>query len=190
MTVDKTTMLRILVCALCGAAVGVAKYVFGIDLHYDTAIAVAVPALVAGGQTFRRAGDLPPLGKHGSPDKVPFFMALCLALTFSACLHGGAQAEWPKYAKCGVGPVSNLVATVARILLAGSGSVVDGLARKELNELAANNGADVVSCLVETLVRDWTTPPSLGGTTNAYRVDAALRGRNFLNSVGTTPYWE
>jgi hypothetical protein len=93
-----------------------------------------------------------------------------------------APFHWPDTAKCS-GSVGNLVGTVTQILLNDMG--IDNLTtegQKRLEQLATQYGADTVLCLVDQLVRDWSSPYA---APSEDRRMAAQRGSGFLASTRT-----
>lgn len=111
-------------------------------------------------------------------------MALLALILFATAACGALQrVDWPKVAQCGP-DVSDLVGVVSRVLLADGDDAesVSDRGRGELEQLAANHGANVVACVIDRLVRDWTAP---GASQDAVRIAGAERGRAFLQDVGT-----
>jgi hypothetical protein len=96
-----------------------------------------------------------------------------------------SSATWPKVAECGGAAVSDLLGVVGRILMSGSGPRIDAASKAELEQLAVAHGGSVVACVVDRLVRDWTSP---GAAAVPERLEAASRGRDFLHEVGTVTY--
>lgn len=120
------------------------------------------------------------------PKPMPSLVVAFLAVSLLAsCLPDsrGGGVDWPKVANCGPG-VDDVVSSVSRVLLDGSenDAEISDRAVHELEQLAAEHGADTVACLVDLLVSDWLRP---GASPNPDRMAAAMRGQDFLRDVGT-----
>jgi hypothetical protein len=115
-------------------------------------------------------------------------LALLLTIVPSGCATFG-QAAWPATAKCTAQVTGAIVSQVSDILLNGNGPNIDAEAVSKLETLAADNGAELVACVVQQLVSQWTQP-----TARALREveppspsdDAAARGHSFLKQKGVT----
>lgn len=101
-------------------------------------------------------------------------LVVALLITFGCGTVG--HVDWPTLATCSPS-VPDLVSTVTRILL-GSGDV-----DSQLEQLAAQNGPSMISCVVDQLVQDWTSP---GTAAEPARLAAAERGRAFLEARHVT----
>ena len=102
-----------------------------------------------------------------------------LALLLVSCTPQH-KVDWPRVLECG-SKVSDIVATVTRILLADGPRGLSDMRRKELLELATKHGSEAVACTINQLVHDWTGP---GAALAPETLDAAQRGQAFLESVG------
>lgn len=116
------------------------------------------------------------------------FLSVFLAFAFA---HAGCgphgPINWPAMVECVPDAVSDLAPVVSRILLANAGgsqeeSTIGSRAKDELTTLASEHGANVISCLVQRFVSDWTSP---GASQDPARIAAAHRGEDFLAQVGT-----
>lgn len=115
-----------------------------------------------------------------------------LILIVAACLSGcgllnggetpnGTPVTWPDVVECGP-DVPDLVSTVSRVLLDGSGLDIDADDRGTLEDLAAEHGPKTILCLVDLLVnREWSRP---GASQSPKRLQAVSRGRDFINETG------
>ena len=113
-------------------------------------------------------------------------MLAALALAGCGLLSGGdtprgGKIDWPAVVECGP-DVPDVVATVSRILLDGSGFDIDEDDRAELERVAAEHGPRTVICLVDLLIQEWVSP---GATQTQERFQAVERGRDFLRETGT-----
>lgn len=113
--------------------------------------------------------------------------SIVLAACSSSCAgtsSSGKGVSWPKVAHC-VPTANDAISTVQRILL-GDGNTaqtsISDRAKAELEGLAVNHGAQSVACLVDQVIKDWTSP---GASASPERVAATSRGRDFLNDIGT-----
>ena len=110
--------------------------------------------------------------------------ALTLGAAAPGCLSGGGapSPDWPKYVECGP-DVSDLIATVTRVLFENGGSSSETLgdrARAELEDLGRAHGFETVTCLVDRLVQDWSAP---GAAQTPERMRATKRGKSLLEGV-------
>jgi hypothetical protein len=113
-------------------------------------------------------------------------LALLLTLVPSGCATFG-QTVWPSTVKCTAQVTGAIVPQVEDILRNGLGPSIDAEATSMLEKLAADNGAELVACVVQQLVSQWTQP-----TARALREveppspneDAAARGHSFLKQKG------
>jgi len=110
---------------------------------------------------------------------------LLLAALTSACVPHG-PINWPGLVNCAPG-VSDLVGVVSRILLAAGPAdqtSIGDRAKQQLEDLAREHGANVVSCVVQRVISDWNAP---GAAQEPLRMAAAARGKDFLRVVGSNP---
>lgn len=113
--------------------------------------------------------------------------SIALAACSSSCAgssSSGKGVTWPKVAHC-VPTASDAIGTVQRILLGDGDNAqtsISDRAKAELEGLAVNHGAQAVACLVDQVIKDWTSP---GAAASPERAAATERGRDFLNDVGT-----
>lgn len=105
------------------------------------------------------------------------------ALAFT-CMYGCATSHvvWPKTVKCTAPITGAVVSEVQRILVNGTGQSIEDAAISALERLAAEHGAELVSCIVQqfatTTERASIAPPT------AARADAAARAQDFLSKKG------
>lgn len=105
----------------------------------------------------------------------------------SGCNKQGTGVDWPKVATCAPSP-SDLIGTVQRILLeeGPAQTTIGDRAKNELETLATKNGPELVACLVDMVVREWSRP---GASANPERMAGTARGRDFLNQIGTQTHY-
>jgi hypothetical protein len=115
------------------------------------------------------------------------FASTCMAPAYGCNLSDGKGVEWPDVLQCGP-KVDDLVSTVSTILLGsekpgdeGSQTAIGQRAKDELEQLAEKHGANVISCLVDLLKRDWTRP---GASATPETLAAAARAQSFLDVEG------
>lgn len=114
-----------------------------------------------------------------------FAAVMVFACTTARCRPSG-PFHWPEVARC-LPDVSDLVGTVTQILLRDArSSSASGETKRLLEQLAREHGADTVLCLVDRLMRDWTSP---NASSSPERVAAAGRAEAWLAEVGTQIHW-
>jgi len=94
------------------------------------------------------------------------------------------EVTWPELVQCGP-DAHEIIGTVSRVLLDDgpiNQSDLGTNAIAELEDLARKHGPETVACMVDLLIKDWT---SVGAAASPERVGAANRGANFLRTVGT-----
>lgn len=114
-------------------------------------------------------------------------LALFLTLALTACSSNCGtlpSVVWPTTVTC-AGPVANeLVAQIEAILMQGTGVNIGEEAIAALEKIAAEHGAQLVSCIVEQLINGWMKPT--GEQAPTVKSDAAARAQDFLNRKGVT----
>lgn len=100
------------------------------------------------------------------------------------CIPGAAgNVNWPKVLACAPDSARDeLLATVSRVLLQdGTVAQMTDRAKTELDGLAQKHGANMVGCVVQELISEWTRP---GASPNGTRMAAVDRARGFLSGHG------
>lgn len=104
--------------------------------------------------------------------------ALVALFLVPACgLGATGKVVWPIVAHCAPNP-ADIFNDVINILQQGSGGSIGPEAVAALDQLAAKYTPDVVACVVNTLVSDWSHSAA------ARDLSAAARGRDFLHKKG------
>jgi hypothetical protein len=117
------------------------------------------------------------------------------ALLLSCSLFGGTPpttpdtGPWPQILDCGP-DIADIATTISTILLSSeqpgqeaTETVIGPTANSKLEQLAIENGKDVVACLVDLFQREWTRP---GASATPERAAAAQRAASFLSLKGVT----
>ncbi len=117
-------------------------------------------------------------------------LILLLTLTFLGCGSGcnkQGKVDWPKVASCAPQP-HDMIGTVQRILLeeGPEKTSIGDRAKNELESLATQKGPELIACLVDMVVREWSRP---GASANPDRMAGTARGRDFLNQIGTQTHY-
>lgn len=111
-------------------------------------------------------------------------MVVCVVsfALMAACTTGSGPGPdepssdaWPDVVECVADHVPSAIDKITEVLLAG------GDPTEALVELAEVHGFDVVSCGVNKLIDDWTSP---GATASPERLGAVERGRAFMQREG------
>ena len=115
----------------------------------------------------------------GPSGKAPPLMMLTLVVAIVGC-NLPPNAVWPAEMKCG-SDVAATVDAVRRVLLEGglSSTQVSPTGDAELQALAAELGADVVACTIDSVARGWLRPDA-----SQESLAAAARGVRFLHEHG------
>lgn len=109
-------------------------------------------------------------------------IALVLALACASCATW-SKAIWPSVVQCG-GPVAgDLVEQIGGILAkGGSATVIGEGASDAIEKLAAENGAQLVTCIIDQLIARWTAPP--GAAVDPVVAAKRARAQSFLRARG------
>lgn len=113
-------------------------------------------------------------------------IALAVALAFTAASGCATMKSvvWPATVKCAAPITGQLVTEIESILTNGTGQSIGADAIAALEKLAADNGPEVVACIVEQFIAKWMQPTGAQPPTPS--TDAAARAQDFLNKKGVT----
>lgn len=90
--------------------------------------------------------------------------------------------QWPDVVHCGSRAADDLFPEVSTILLDDVGETMSPMAKRSLEDLALDHGADVVACLVDRLVQRWSAP---GAVVTPRRSEAVARALAWQHETGT-----
>lgn len=110
-------------------------------------------------------------------------VGLALVLALNGCSKIGTTGlGWPVLAKCSA-DVGDLVGTVGQILLSDLGKdAISESGKEKLQQLGIEHGFDTVVCIVDQLVKGWTSKTA---SVTPERSAAILRAQDFLAKTGT-----
>lgn len=113
----------------------------------------------------------------------PFQLLLtALLLTTQGCGTLADAVTWPEIVQCGSTAADDLFPTVSTILLDDSGPTMSERAKSSLEDMARKHGPDIVACLVDGIVSDWTNPMA---AQTPERMDNIKRARGWQAMTGT-----